>query len=128
MSTLIKITALATSGFFRAGRFWPHEGIVVDAEELEEDMRRRLANERNLRIEPAPEGATPEDVQEDHEGLRRRLKLVIANLPADAFGASGAPNLGPLREASLPEDAVRITSALRDEVWADLQKADEDRQ
>lgn len=123
MSKLIKISALAKAGFFRCGRHWPHEGVILDAASLDADVGRRLAADPNLRIEPAPEGATAQDAEADAEGLRRRLKFVIANLPADAFGANGAPNLGPIREASLTEDAARITGALRDEVWAELQAA-----
>jgi len=120
MSRLIKIAALAQAGFFRAGQFWPHEGVVVDADELGEAAIKRLAGDRNLRIEAAPEGATIADVAEATEELKARLRAAIAALPADAFGATGAPNLAPLREA-LPEDAASITSTLRDEVWAALQ-------
>lgn len=120
MSKLIKIAALAQAGFFRAGRFWPHEGVIVDAEELDETNLKRLANDRNLRIDPAPEGATVADVAAATDDLKARLRAAIATLPADAFGATGAPNLTPLREA-LPEDAADITGSLRDEVWAALQ-------
>lgn len=120
MSKLIKIAALAPLGFFRAGQFWPHEGVVVDAEEMDEATLMRIAGDRNLRIEPAPEGATVADVAAADDALRARLASAIAELPVDAFGASGAPNLGPLRTA-LPQDAARITGALRDEVWAGLQ-------
>lgn len=122
MSKLIKIAALAQAGFFRAGRFWPYEGVVVDAEELGEAALERIANDRNLRIEPAPEGATVADVAAATDDLRTLIIAAISNLPGDAFGSSGAPNLGPLREA-LPDHASRITGALRDEVWAELQES-----
>lgn len=121
MSKLIKIAALAQAGFFRAGQFWPHEGVIVDAEEMDETTLKRLANDRNLRIEAAPEEATVAEITAATDDLRGLIIAAIAELPNDAFGASGAPNLGPLREA-LPEHAARITGALRDEIWADLQK------
>lgn len=120
MSRLIKIAALAPLGFFRAGRHWPHEGVVVDAEELGETTLKRIASDRNLRVEPAPEGATVADIATATDDLRTLIIAAISNLPGDAFGASGAPNLTPLREA-LPDHAAQITGALRDEVWAELQ-------
>ncbi|MBR3371176.1 MAG: hypothetical protein IKG52_11170 [Rhodobacteraceae bacterium] len=124
MSKLIKIAALAQAGFFRAGQFWPHEGVVVDADELDEAVLKRLAGDRNLRIEPAPEGATVVEVAAATDDLKARLRAAIAGLPSDAFGASGAPNLTPLREA-LPADASQITGTLRDEVWRELSPAKE---
>lgn len=120
MSKLIKIAALAQAGFFRAGQFWPHEGVVADAAELGEATLKRLANDRNLRIEPAPEGATVAEITAATDDLRALIIAAISQLPGDAFGANGAPNLGPLREA-LPEHAAQITGALRDEIWAKLQ-------
>jgi hypothetical protein len=115
MQRFLKVFALPLEGFFRAGEFWPHEGRVIDVETLGAGVLERLASERMLRIEPAPEGVTAEDAAQADHGLRDRVRTAIALLPAEAFGASGAPNLTPLREA-LPADAGQITGALRDEV------------
>jgi len=119
MAKLIKIAALASAGFYRAGRFWPHEGVVVDADTLMPGVLARLEAERNLRIERVPAGQTTAEVVQANDALRDRIKAAIAELPADAFGSDGAPKLGALREA-LPADAKRITSELRDDIWAGL--------
>lgn len=122
MAGLVKIAAIAAAGFYRAGHFWPHEGVVIDPDTLEPEVMARLEAEPNLHIEPAPTGETAADVVQADEGLRDRIRAAIAALPADAFGADGTPNLTPLRKA-LPGDAKRITAELRDEIWAGLQSA-----
>lgn len=121
MAALLKISAIAAAGFWRAGRFWPQAGEVVDPAELEPEVLERLRAEPNLRIEPVAAGApeAPGDLED-------RVRAAIAALPADAFGASGAPNLAPLR-AALGEDGRHLTAALRDQVWADVSASQRDR-
>ncbi|WP_147434251.1 hypothetical protein [Roseinatronobacter ekhonensis] len=121
----MKIAAIAAAGFYRAGQFWPHEGIVIDPDTLEPDVMERLRAEPRLHVEPAPDGETATEVVQADDALRARIKAAIGDLPADAFGSDGAPNLTPLRRA-LPEDAKRITAGLRDEIWADLKPAQQD--
>lgn len=114
MSAIVKISAISPGGFYRAGRFWPQAGEVVDPETLGPGVLDRLRAEPNLRVEPALADAPPEPGD-----LADRVRAAIAALPAEAFGASGAPNLAPLR-AALGEDGRHLTAALRDKVWAEL--------
>ena len=119
MSKLLKIAAIPTDGFFRAGEFWPHAGRIVDPEAFDEGVLDRLRAEKMLHVEPAPAGAEAESEALVADALKDRLKAAIGALPVDAFGANGAPKVQPLR-AALPEDAAAITAALVAEVWADL--------
>lgn len=114
MAGLVRISARSPAGFWRAGRFWPQAGETVDPATLPPGVFERLQAEPNLRIEPAAAGApeAPGDLED-------RVRAAIAGLPAEAFGASGAPNLAPLR-AALGEDGRHLTAALRDKVWAEL--------
>lgn len=114
MSGLLRISAISPAGFFRAGRFWPQAGETLDPATLDPGVLERLAAEPNLRIEPVTPGAAPEPAD-----LADRVRAAIAALPAEAFGANGAPNLAPLR-AALGEDGRHLTAALRDQVWAEL--------
>lgn len=122
MAALVKISAIAAAGFYRGGQLWPHEGVVVDPDTLEDGVLARLQAEPRLHVEPAPAGETAAETEQADDALRDRIKAAIGELPADAFGADGAPNLTPLRKA-LPEDAKRITSHLRDAIWAELKPA-----
>ncbi|WP_296639302.1 hypothetical protein [Roseinatronobacter sp.] len=115
----MKIAAIAAAGFYRAGQFWPHEGVVIDPDTLDPGVMARLEAEPNLHIEPAPDGETAAEVVQADDALRERIRAAIGDLPAEAFGADGTPNLTPLRRA-LPEDAKRITAELRDDIWAGL--------
>ncbi len=119
MAGLVKIAAIAAAGFYRAGQFWPHEGVVIDPDTLDPGVMARLEAEPNLHIEPAPDGETAAEVVQADDALRERIRAAIGDLPAEAFGADGTPNLTPLRRA-LPEDAKRITAELRDDIWAGL--------
>ncbi|MGS4945200.1 hypothetical protein ACVDG3_06950 [Meridianimarinicoccus sp. RP-17] len=95
----------ATAAAFPEDRFTPREWAQIEA-----DPMLAVIDEGAAKI------ATPEGADLD---LRQRIIAAIANLSADEFIASGAPDLGALR-AALPDDAKAITAALRDEVWEDV--------
>jgi hypothetical protein len=116
MAQVMKISAVAPAGFWRAGRFWPQAGELVDPATLEPGVLERLRAEPNLRVEPVAAGSAEAPAPAD---LESRVRAAIAALPAEAFGAAGAPNLAPLR-AALGEDGRHLTAALRDRVWAEL--------
>lgn len=69
-----------------------------------------------LVVTDAPDGAPP---AASDAGLKARIIAAVANLSADEFLQSGAPDLGALR-AALPDDAKAITGKLRDAVWDEM--------
>lgn len=119
MAKLLKIAAIAEAGFFRAGRHWPKEGVVIGPGDLAEiDMERILA-EPNLHVQPV-DGDAPAALSD--EDLKAALKTAIGNLEAGDFDQKGQPKVEALREA-VPEGKDRITAKLRDEVWAEVKPA-----
>lgn len=114
MADLIKVSARALSGFWRAGRFWPHEGKIVDVRELGEDTVKRLLDEPQLHVAPAPDGATV--AHEDEAATAEAIKAILGDLGPEDFQKDGKPKLDALKER-LPELKGKITSALRDAVW-----------
>lgn len=114
MAALIKVSAVALAGFFRAGRFWPHEGKIVDPEELGEDVVKRLVAEPRLHVTAAPDDATV--AREDEAATAEAIKAVISELGPEDFQKDGKPKLDALKER-LPELKAKITAALRDAVW-----------
>ncbi len=115
---LLKIAAVAVQGFFRAGRHWPHEGVIMPVADLTEGDLKRIRAEPNLHVEEV-DGDRP-DLSDDD--LRAALMAAITALSDDSFGQDGKPKLEPLR-AALPDQADRITAKLRDEIWAGLRPA-----
>lgn len=116
---LLKISAAVVAGFWRAGRFWPHEGVTVAPDELEDGALERLKAEPMLRVTPV-DAAHPAQALSD-EQLAEAVKAAIATLEAGDFGKDGAPKLAPLKER-LPDEKDRITAELRDAVWASIEK------
>jgi hypothetical protein len=121
MADLIKVSARALSGFWRAGLFWPHEGKIVDVRELGEDTVKRLLDEPQLHVAPAPDGAAA--AREDEAATAEAIKAVIGELGPDEFQKDGKPKLDALKER-LPELKAKITAALRDAVWDTVKPAD----
>ena len=117
-STLLKIAAIAAAGFFRAGRFFPKDGVTIPVTDLTEKDLERIRAEPNLRVEEVDGDAA---VTLSDEELKQMLSVAIATLTEDGFGQDGKPKLEALR-AAIPDEKVRITAALRDEVWAALKK------
>ena len=117
-STLLKIAAIAAAGFFRAGRFFPKDGVTIPVTDLTETDLERIRAEPNLRIEEVDGDAVAALSDED---LKKLVSVAIATLTEDGFDKNGKPKLDALR-AAIPDEKSRITSDLRDEVWAALRK------
>lgn len=107
----------AVSGlFYRCGRAFTTEGVVVAPDEFSEAEWRRLQDEPHLHIRPAPEEAELALAAEDD--LKTPLRRVIAGLTPAEFGEDGAPLADAIRKA-LPGTSG-ITKKLVAEVWAEL--------
>lgn len=120
MSTFLKIAAIAKAGLFRAGLFWPHEGRIVDPEELGDKALKRLMDEPRLHITPA----STEVVEEGQaDALRDQIKAALAKLEPTDFGEDGAPRADAVRKA-LPRGTRGATAALVAEVWAEVKPAE----
>lgn len=111
----VKISSVSAAGFWRCGRFWPAAGVIVDPTELGEDVMRRLAAEPQLRITAADAAEAQSGLSD--AALADALTAIIATLEADDFQKDGKPKLDVLK-ARLPDEARRITAALRDTIWA----------
>jgi len=120
MSKLLKIAAIAKTGYFRAGQFWPHEGRIIDPDELGEKAFKRLIDEPRLHITPASAEAA-DAVQTD--ALRDQIKVALAKLEPADFGEDGVPNAEAVRKA-LPRGTKGATAALVAEVWAEVKPAE----
>lgn len=114
MIGLVKIAATVAAGFWRAGRHWPHEGVVVNPAELAEGVLERLKAEPMLRVTPVNAAHPPQSL--DDAQLAEALKAVIATLEQEDFGKDGKPKIPALKER-LPDEKDRITVELRDAVW-----------
>ncbi|NCM98364.1 MAG: hypothetical protein GW948_14130 [Rhodobacterales bacterium] len=97
-------------------------GAEVEAEEIgtPEDVARLidLGAVEVAGVDLAPDPALPET----DDVLRVALIGAINALPSDAFDTGGKPRVKAL-EAALPEHKDRITAALRDAVWDEMQAA-----
>lgn len=116
----VRIRAVRPEGRFRAGRFWPAEGVVLAEGTLDDDAQAAIEADPYLRIEPAD--AEPDDAG-DAEAAKAEIVRAISDLPPEAFGGDGKPRLDALR-AALP--SLKISAALRDEVWAEAKAAQAD--
>lgn len=116
----LRISSTRPEGRFRAGRFWPAGGVVVALDDLDEDARAAIAADPILRVEVAECEA---DAGEAAEGEKAEIVAAIASLPPEAFGGDGRPKLDALRTA-LPK--LKVSAALRDEVWAEVKVAPAD--
>lgn len=114
---LLKIAAIGVDLFFRAGRAWPKDGVTIPVTDLTEADLKRIKAEPRLHVEEIDGDAVDEM---SDAGLRQLMATTIAGLEPDAFGKDGKPKLDALR-AAIPDEKARITTELRDEVWATLQ-------
>ncbi|MBN2740046.1 MAG: hypothetical protein JXR35_03995 [Rhodobacteraceae bacterium] len=121
MGGLLKVAAIAPAGFWRASQFWPHEGVTVDPDDLDDGVLERLEAEPMLRITPLEAGEQPGSL--DDGQLVEAIKGVIATLEAGDFGKDGSPKLAAIKER-LPDEKDRLTAELRDQVWATIKPAD----
>ena len=119
MASLLKIAAIAASGFFRAGRFFPKDGVTVPVTDLTEADILRIRADPNLHVQDI-EGDGAELISD--ADLTELVKVAIGTLAEDGFDKAGKPKLDALR-AALPDAKDRITAELRDAIWAELKPA-----
>ena len=120
MTSLYRISASNRDLFYRAGRMWPRQGVVVDRAEFSDEDWGRLAGETMLRIDELPgDTAKAEAAEAEAAALRARIRDVLTRLEAEDFGKTGLPKVAAI-EKLLPADARSITAALVAEVWADV--------
>ena len=118
---LLMVASVAQAGFFRCGRFWPKDGVVVDPLEFTEEQWERLAAEPMLHITPAPDAAEVAAIEASLD-LTARIKAAIGTLEAGDFEADGRPKLGAVKER-LPDEAKKVTAKVLADVWAELKPA-----
>ena len=113
----VLISTIAANGvFYRCGRAFTAEGVIVAKDAFSEAEWARLTAEPMLHIRPAPEDAELDAAAEDD--LKAQLRRVIAGLDPADFGEDGVPLADPIRKA-LP-GTTGITKKLVAEVWAGL--------
>jgi len=108
MARIVRTVKGRPEPFYRCGTRFTREGEVFEDSAFTDAEWKRIMDDPLLEIEAAgapAAKATPE--------LIERIAAKIPELPEDAFGKSGAPNLGPLRKA-MPDDAEAIDDAARD--------------
>ena len=118
MSNLLKIAAVAAAGFYRAGRFWPHEGVVIDPAELGEETLAPLGAEPMLHVTRADPAETE---AAEALGLRGQIRAALGTLEPEGFDETGAPRAEVVRKA-LPKGTRGVTAALVAEVWAEIKE------
>ena len=121
MAGLLKVAAIPMAGFWRAGQFWPQDGVTIDPDDLEDGVLERLEAEPMLRVTPL-DGAGQASALDDDQ-LVEAIKGAIATLEAGDFSKDGSPKLAAIKER-LPEEKDRITVELRDQVWAEIKPAE----
>lgn len=117
----ILISTVAPSGqFFRLGRAWTKDGVVVEQSDFSDAEWEILASDQMLHIRPAP--AEAELAAASDEALVEAVKVAISEMAPGDFQQDGKPKLSVLKEL-MPEEKSRITAQLRDQVWAALAPA-----
>lgn len=118
MANKLKIAATVATGFWRCGKHWPAEGVVVDASDFKEGDLERLLNEPMLRVSE-PTDAEVADASPPNE-LHARIADVVSTLAPDDFGQDGKPKVGALTDR-LGDEFGKITASDRDAAWEDIQ-------
>lgn len=126
--SLIFITALvapALQGFWRCGKFFPRDGIVVQAKDFTEAQIERLIGEPMLRVsEPTEEQLKAHNMTISEDGTSSRLPTAISeaikSLSAEDFQQDGKPRLEALNEL-LKEEFGKVNATDRDQAWETLQ-------
>ena len=118
---IVLITANVAAGFYRCGRRWTREGVLVDLAEFARDEVERLMAEPMLKISEPTEEQLAVFTASDGEGeaeLRFNITEAIRSLQPEDFQKDGKPRLDALKEL-LGKD-FKITAALRDEIWEEM--------
>lgn len=114
MANLRKIAAVSALGFSRCGRRFPHEGVIVSANEFTDAEWTRLMEEPNLRISAANREETEAD-----QARKAQIAEVIESLAPQHFNKDGTPTVSVLNEM-LGEDLGEISKAEVSVVFAEL--------
>lgn len=117
MKLLVKTTAPADP-FYRLGRAFTKEGVIVARDEFTEAEWAIIVAEPLLHIGPAPEGVAEAAAASD---LAERIRVVIAELDQADFAEDGSPKPEAVR-ARLP-GMTGVTKKAVAEVWAALKPA-----
>ena len=110
------ISARATQGFRRCGRFWPKDGVRVADEDLTDAEWARIIADPNLIIADVHEDAAPDPVI-------LAIAVAIGSLPGEAFTKAGPPKVSAVREA-LGDEAVTVEQVAA--AWEIVRAAAED--
>lgn len=110
--TAVRIRSTLPDGRYRAGRRWTAEGVVVARDELDAEAWEAIAADPFLHV-----SAAAAEEAEAGAGDQAKIVAAIGRLAPEDFDAAGKPKLDALR-AALP--GVKVSAALRDEVWAEV--------
>lgn len=110
----IRVRAIDAPGFYRCGRFFPVDGIVLDKAELEDVQWKTLQAEPRLRLEPVADEEASTIAETEGETMAAITAALVKLEPGD-YGNDGKPKIDALR-ALLPN--LKITAPLRDVAWA----------
>lgn len=111
----VRISSTSRRGFFRCGRGFPFEGVVLSRSEFSEAEWDILSQEPNLRITPADE--MPEaDAQARHDAIWGAIQV----LPPDGFQKDGKPRLDAINAALEGAIDSKVGAAERDAIWAEM--------
>ncbi|MGR3435266.1 MAG: hypothetical protein ACU0CO_10315 [Shimia sp.] len=115
--TIFLISAVAAKGFFRAGTFFPKEGVRKRASDFTEEAWAAIKAEPNLHIR---------EVEDDEDlpdpGTEARFAVldeVISALPDEGFGSDGKPKVSAINKL-LDAGAEPTDAKERDAVWAEM--------
>ena len=122
--TQFTIAATQKRGFWRCGTFFPVDGKTVNEGDFTPEQWGVLNNEPMLKV--SKDAAVTETksatgggagISEDRAAV---LKDAIKGLLAEDYQKDGKPKLGAVNQL-LADDAAKMTTAERDEVWAAMQ-------
>lgn len=116
MSGLVKISAIAATGFYRCGMFFPQEGLKLRITDLAEGVWERLQAETQLRIgalEPGDEDAEIEEARADH------IAEIIKLMSKEDFDSNDKPKVAAIN-THLDKGQAKVTAQERDDIWATL--------
>ncbi len=114
----IRVRAIDAPGFYRCGRFFPVDGIVLDKAELEDVQWKTLQSEPRLRLEPVADEEASTIAETEGETVAA-ITAALVKLDSGDYGNDGKPKVNAL-QALLPDH--KITASLRDAAWSAAQE------
>lgn len=121
MSGLVKISAIAATGFYRCGMFFPQEGLKLRITDMAENIWERLQAEKQLRIEvvePDNDDAEIAEARADH------IADIIKLMSKEDFDSNDKPKVAAIN-THLDKGQAKVTAPERDDIWAKLLGAKE---